>query len=456
MENNCSPLQLLVNEFSEASEERLQKLTEDICQYVEEAFKNGDNTLVEKTCSIALQQLDKTKGVIREKAILHKISGRAYHKSGNYRESLIHNHIAAELFENIGDIESAASMCGNSGVLLHLLGDRAGAYKKQQHVLTLAGKHNLRREKARALLNISSILRRRREYQEALEKLEETENIFKELSDQRGLAYTYSAIAIARKDIGDHNGCLAYQRKAFAIRQNLGVPVDAMLSHVGLAKALINTGKSLEAEQICREGLSAAEISEWPTTKALILVALCEALLEQNQAKKALLVIQETSDLFKTFQGYDESRTKLKIQESRALHALNRDTEAYQAIIDYVEMENGRLSEIRDEEISRIRVAAEVEASLKEREFIALKNTELQKTNNQLKDALAQVKILSGMLPICASCKRIRDGDGYWQQIESYISNHSDAEFSHGLCSDCLEKLYPEIAEDLQDKMLQK
>lgn len=366
---------------------------------------------------MALQQLDKTKGVIREKTILHKISGRAYHKSGNYRESLIHNYIAAELFENIGDIESAASMCGNSGVLLHLLGDRAGAYKKQQHVLTLAKKHNLRREKARALLNISSILRRRREYQEALEKLEETENIFEELSDQRGLAYTYSAIAVARKDIGDHDGCLAYQRKAFAIRQNPGVPGNAMLSHVGLAKALI-------------------------------LVALCEALLEQKQAEKALLVIQETSDLFESFQGYDESRTKLKIQESRAPHALNRSTEAYQAIIDYVEMENGRLSEIRDEEISRIRIAAEVESSLKEREIITLKNTELLKTNNQLRDALAQVKTLSGMLPICAFCKRIRDDDGYWQQIESYISRYSSAQFSHGLCADCMEKLYPDLPDE--------
>lgn len=62
----------------------------------------------------------------------------------------------------------------------------------------------------------------------------------------------------------------------------------------------------------------------------------------------------------------------------------------------------------------------------------------------ELQEALAKVKALSGMLPICASCKKIRDDQGYWQQIEGYIREHSEAEFSHGICPDCAEKLYGE------------
>lgn len=61
----------------------------------------------------------------------------------------------------------------------------------------------------------------------------------------------------------------------------------------------------------------------------------------------------------------------------------------------------------------------------------------------QLSEALAQVKALSGILPICASCKKIRDDRGYWRQVESYIREHSEAEFSHGICPECVEKLYP-------------
>ena len=69
----------------------------------------------------------------------------------------------------------------------------------------------------------------------------------------------------------------------------------------------------------------------------------------------------------------------------------------------------------------------------------------LSKTIETLQDALNKVKLLSGFLPICASCKKIRDDKGYWNQIESYIKEHSEAEFSHGICPDCAEKLYPEL-----------
>lgn len=59
--------------------------------------------------------------------------------------------------------------------------------------------------------------------------------------------------------------------------------------------------------------------------------------------------------------------------------------------------------------------------------------------------ALDEVKVLKGFLPICASCKKIRDDNGYWRQIEAYIKEHSEAEFSHGLCPDCVKKLYPDL-----------
>ena len=61
----------------------------------------------------------------------------------------------------------------------------------------------------------------------------------------------------------------------------------------------------------------------------------------------------------------------------------------------------------------------------------------------ELKQALAEVKALRGFLPICANCKKIRDDDGYWQQIEKYIQSHSEAIFTHSICPDCRAKLYP-------------
>ncbi len=66
----------------------------------------------------------------------------------------------------------------------------------------------------------------------------------------------------------------------------------------------------------------------------------------------------------------------------------------------------------------------------------------LEENNNQLQEALDTVKTLKGLLPICSNCKKIRDDKGYWNQIESYISDHSDALFSHGICPDCMGQLY--------------
>ena len=63
----------------------------------------------------------------------------------------------------------------------------------------------------------------------------------------------------------------------------------------------------------------------------------------------------------------------------------------------------------------------------------------------ELQEALAKVKMLSGLLPICASCKNIRNDEGYWEQIEVYIRDHSEAEFSHGICPECENELYASI-----------
>lgn len=84
-------------------------------------------------------------------------------------------------------------------------------------------------------------------------------------------------------------------------------------------------------------------------------------------------------------------------------------------------------------------------------ETIKIKNDLIEK-NMALNDALSKVKQLSGMLPICASCKKIRDDEGYWNNVETYIREHSEAEFTHSICPDCVIKLYPSFASEILKK----
>ncbi len=82
------------------------------------------------------------------------------------------------------------------------------------------------------------------------------------------------------------------------------------------------------------------------------------------------------------------------------------------------------------------------------REIVRAKRV-AEELNVKLQATLAEVKVLKGILPICANCKKVRDDRGYWQQVESYISEHSDTIFSHSICPDCMEALYPEYAHEI-------
>ncbi len=72
----------------------------------------------------------------------------------------------------------------------------------------------------------------------------------------------------------------------------------------------------------------------------------------------------------------------------------------------------------------------------------------MQTLIQQLEDALSKVKLLSGILPICAACKKIRDGKGCWKHVESYVQDHSEADFTHSICPDCSKRLYPKLYKD--------
>jgi CheY-like chemotaxis protein len=101
--------------------------------------------------------------------------------------------------------------------------------------------------------------------------------------------------------------------------------------------------------------------------------------------------------------------------------------------------------------VKSVELLARVASALtlkKETDCRKLREVELRRSNEELQKALGEVKVLRGLIPICASCKKIRNDGGFWQQLEEYIGEHSEAEFSHGLCQPCLKKLYPGVYQD--------
>jgi PAS domain S-box-containing protein len=99
------------------------------------------------------------------------------------------------------------------------------------------------------------------------------------------------------------------------------------------------------------------------------------------------------------------------------------------------------MSAIRDGQ-GRVLGASSIAYDITERKKIEDERTDLIA---HLNETLSRVKTLSGLLPICASCKKIRDDHGYWQKLETFVREHSGAEFSHSICPDCMQQLYPEF-----------
>jgi two-component system, cell cycle sensor histidine kinase and response regulator CckA len=93
-------------------------------------------------------------------------------------------------------------------------------------------------------------------------------------------------------------------------------------------------------------------------------------------------------------------------------------------------------------------------ASIIARDVTELKRSEAERLQliAELTETLAKVRALSGLLPMCASCKKIRNDDGYWEQVETFIRNHSSADFTHSICPQCADRLYPDLKLNLQAK----
>jgi PAS domain S-box-containing protein len=149
--------------------------------------------------------------------------------------------------------------------------------------------------------------------------------------------------------------------------------------------------------------------------------------------------------------GYNEAEA-LKLNIAKIIHA--------DSLIKYMEVvkrvASGEI--VESFETQRVSCAGKildvllVLTCLKDDSGVIVSIATTERDITEIKDKQkAELKMLSGILPICSNCKKIRDDIGYWHQLETYIRNHSEAEFSHGLCPKCAEKLYSELSSN-EDK----
>ncbi len=249
--------------------------------------------------------------------------------------------------------------------------------------------------------NIGAVFGKKGELDKAREFFLKALDLCEELGEKKQKAGTLGNLGSLHEDLSEFQTSFEYHIRSLELYEELGNKRGIAYSCCLAGGALTHLGQLDEAVEYAERGLSITRELEVKDYEILCLEKITNLFEKKGDLKKALMFSRE----------------------------LNTSLEEH-------------LNEKSLEKIARLQVQFETEKKEKEAEIYRLKNVELSRINSQLRDALTHVKKLQGLLPICASCKKVRDDDGYWQQIESYISENSEAKFSHGICPECAIKLY--------------
>ncbi len=333
---------------------------------------------------------------------LNQIGG-AYFRMAKYDKALEYFMKSLRIQENIGNKQGIAGLYINIGIICYRIGD----------------------------------------YKKALDYYNQSIQIFEEIDNRNHLDTVYNNAGVIYRELGELDKALEYHTKALEIRDELGKKwrIPHSLSNIGaVLKDMKDYDRSFE--YFFRSLTIAEEIGNRPVI-ATILISLGEISILINHFDEAQEYVTKGLNIANEI---DAPALKSECCDvmSTILEQKGDFREALEYQKQFKELSDKIFTEDSSKKYYELQVSYETEKKEKESEIYRLRNIELVKANEKLTKALAEVKTLSGLLPICASCKKIRDDSGYWEQIEEYVSERSNAQFSHGICPECMKKLYPE------------
>ncbi|MCK4505580.1 MAG: tetratricopeptide repeat protein [Candidatus Aegiribacteria sp.] len=395
-----------------------------------------------ETCALEVKDLAEKLGLPLEQARSYRTLGIIACDEGKFAEAMSHCRKSMEIYEKLGDKKNMASIHGTMAVTYSTQGmiDRAlehyheslrqkqefgasedelaishlniGACYSSLHRLDLAQssyafvlkiweKSGDRTKLSYLYHNIGCLYGEKEELEKAREYFQKALDIREDLGNKTGIASTLGNLGLLHEKLDDNESALDYFIRSLELYEEIGKRRETAYICGCVGGAYTSLGCLDEAEELINRGL---EITR-----------------ELEVKDVEIHCLEKITDLYEAKENLQKA-----LQHSRELKTCLEE----------------HLNEKSMEKIAKLQVQFETEKKEKEAEIYRLKNVELSSMNDQLRDALADVKRLQGLLPICANCKKIRNDDGYWQQIELYVSDHSDAKFSHGLCPECMIKLY--------------
>lgn len=339
---------------------------------------------------------------------------------------------------------------------------------------------------AMALTNIALTYQHKHELEQSQHFSEDAIALYEKLGDKRGMVTAYLNMAALLGNQDHHNRAIAELKKGLEIALSIDTKPLIYKIHQMMSEAFEILGLHLLAlrhyklfheikEQVFNEASEerirtitadheldkAKRDSELHRVKNIELARAQKSAHLGNWEWDRERNVMHGSDEFYNILGYLKPQKSIRGEQFlKRVHA--KDAILLEASLDSI-LKSGKPFEMTIRILnakgaeSIVSVQAERDSQVGEGSFSRIIGTvqditernlaELERETliTDLQEALSRIKVLSGLVPICANCKKIRDDQGFWNHIEEYIMKHSDAVFSHGICADCAHELYPEL-----------
>lgn len=354
---------------------------------------------------------------------------------------------ALEAYESLGDSKGVATVCNNMGIAHSEMSSYEKAYQSYRRSQEAASAVGYDLGVAIALDNLADLLVDQGDLNTAESYLREGLAVNRKVGRKVGMGFCLWDLGKLKHLQGDLDEAERYLREGISVYREVGSRSDMLPCLFRLADVLEDEGRPEEAVTVLREAVEEAKLTEMPS-----LVGRSKAKLASVRFAMGELdgIEEELLEAVNVLEGSVRA-SKARSRVCKVLSEFYERTGRLDSALRYHKLESDIDREIlesqRQQDIVKLRLRSEYERSENERTLLEKQRTELEQANHRLQEALDKVKTLSGMLPICARCKKVRKDDGYWEQIERYVSEHSEAVFSHGLCPDCMRELYPELEE---------
>ncbi len=365
-------------------------------------------------------------------------------RQSDYQQGLLLGNAALQLANRLELNNLLPYLWATLGGAHWLLGDLAEALRHFQQQYQTARRVDDKRNEADALNNMGLIYDESGEYDLAWETYQQALRAHEALQDNRGQALVLNNMAMNLYLAGRYSPALVHASQALELVQtadNRSLELS-ILDTIGIIYAKqLDYSQALTYFQQCHDLAEKLGVKS-DRNKSLLQIGWLYTL--QNDDEAALPYLHQS------LQGLQKIEKKKELFECHQMlsEIYERQGDPAKALHHYKQFHTVKeqiFNVSTDKKLKNLQISHEVETLKSEAEIHRLKNVELQA-------ALEKVKQLSGLLPICANCKKIRDDQGYWQDVAVYVRDHSEAEFSHGMCPDCKEEMYAEIAKRRKEK----